>query len=144
MTGTYTFKTPAPLLVNFIMQDFSVNGAHLLAMPYGENSFFGFGKYRGELDFNFLEMKHFIEEIDTKIEERNDTTGCLSFLSLTTFADAQPPADGKTMRFSDLRGPQRRYGWLLNRTLIQPLSARSLKEMVGKQSRVKLVSSAAP
>lgn len=133
--------SPARLLVEFIVRDFSVDGAHMLMMGYGDNSYLGFGKFRGELDCNALGYKNFIREIEDKIDDR---PGYLSFLCLTSYVGVLPPEDGKSIVFADLREPKERYGWLLNEALVQPLSSRSLKEMVAKERRVKLLDAKAP
>jgi len=133
--------TPARLLVEFILRDFSVNGAHMLVMGYGESTYLGFGKFRGQLDCNSLSYKNFVREIESKIDDR---AGYLSFLCLTSYLDVLPPEDGNTINFKELRGPRERYGWLVNDSLIQPLSARSLKTMVQKEKRVQLATSTAP
>lgn len=140
MTNLILAPSPARLLVEFIVRDFSVDGAHMLMMGYGDKSYLGFGKFRGELDCNSLGYKNFIREIESKIEDR---PGYLSFLCLTSYIGAQPPEEG-TIVFSELREPRNRYGWLLNENMIQPLSARSLKEMVTKERRVRLADAVAP
>lgn len=134
-------RTPARSLVEYILRDFSVDGAHMLMMGYGENTYLGFGKFRGELDCNALSYKNFVREIEDKV---NDRPGYLSFLCLTSYIGVLPPDEGGIINFSELREPKERYGWLLNENLIQPLSARSLKEMVPKEKRVQLVASSAP
>ena len=136
-----TALTPVRALTQYILNEFSVDGAHMLVMGYGENSYFGFGKYRGELDVNFLGYKHFISEIEDKISERPEY---LSFLCLTSYIGALPPDEGKILRFDELREPKRRYGWLVNESLVRPLSAASLKSMVPKERKVKLTSSDTP
>jgi hypothetical protein len=140
MSDLVLAATPARQLIEFIVRDFSVDGAHMLMMGYGDNSYLGFGKFRGELDCNALGYKNFIREIESKIDDR---PGYLSFLCLTSYIGAQPPEEG-TIVFSELREPRKRYGWLLNENMIQPLSARSLKEMVSKERRVRLADSASP
>lgn len=132
--------TPARQLIEFIVRDFSVDGAHMLMMGYGENSFLGFGKFRGEVDCNYIGYRNFIREIESKIDDR---PGYLSFLCLTSYVGAQPP-DGGTIVFSQLREPRKRYGWLLNDDIVQPLSSNSLKAMVAKERRVKLADASAP
>lgn len=128
-------------LIEYILTEFTVDGAHMLVMGYGETTYFGFGKYRGELDINALGLKHFVSEIEDKISERPDY---LSFLCLTSYVGALPPDEGKVIRFNELRESKRRYGWLLNESVARPLSASSLKSMVPKERKTKLVSSSIP
>lgn len=141
MNPSITALSPVRTLTEYILNEFSVDGAHMLVMGYGENSYFGFGKYRGELDINFLGYRNFVSQIEDKISERPEY---LSFLCLTSYVGALPPEDGKILRFADLREPKRRYGWLLNESVVRPLSASSLKSMVPKERKVKLSSSSTP
>ena len=136
--------SPARALIDFIMRDFTVNGAHMLVIGHGEDTFFGFGKFRGELDFNFLEHRRFVGYVESKVDERDDLSGMLSFLCLTSYLGVEPPDQGRTFRFDEIRAPKRRYGWLLNNTMVRPLPAKSLKTMVRQEHKVKLSASEAP
>lgn len=136
--------TTARSLIDFIMKDFTVDGAHMLVIGHGEEHYFGFGKYRGELDFNFLGLRNFIKDVEERVDDRDNSKGYLSFICLTSYVGAEPPPEGGTFRLSELRVPRFRYGWLLNNSMVNPLSAHSLKSMIRKENGVKMKSSQGP
>lgn len=129
-------------LIDFILDEMSVDGVHMLIMGHGERLTLPFGKYNGVLDCNFVDRREFIERAETLTLNR---TGYTSFICLTSLPGVVPPPNGtSSFRFDEDKSTRHRYGWLTDFESSSPLSARSLKSLLGRERKVRLHDSYLP
>lgn len=123
-------------LIDFILEEMSADGVHMLMLGHGERLALPFGKYNGVLDCNFVDRREFIERAETVTLQR---TGYKSLICLTSLPGVVPPPSGtSTFRFEDDTSTRQRYGWLMDFNDVTPLTSRSLKSLLGKERKVRL------
>jgi hypothetical protein len=129
-------------LIDFILDEMSADGVHILIIGHGEKLALPFGKYNGVLDCNFVDRREFIERAETLTLSR---AGYTSFICLTSLPGVVPPPNGtSSFRFDEDKSVRHRYGWLTDFETASPLSSRSLKSLLGKERKVRLHDSFLP
>lgn len=137
--------TPEPListLVQFIMTDVAIDGAHRVFFPHDFRQEMTFTKFNGQILCEPFQYRDFLKQAQWQIASRGDDQNILCLASIGGIDQAE--VDRRTFRLEDIKTGQYQCAWLVNGKNVVALKARSLKKIMGKQANVRYVAAIAP